>query len=61
MSGIVESLARLTMLPTIEVAPVLGTEWANADVIARMAPTAAAAVATPILNMLFLGTLVLLG
>jgi hypothetical protein len=48
------------MLPTTERPLVLGVECANTEVIAKMAPIAAAAVATPILNMLFLGTLVLL-
>ncbi|HVS47562.1 MAG TPA: hypothetical protein VHJ99_01510 [Candidatus Dormibacteraeota bacterium] len=48
---------RLKMLPMTERPVVVGVEWANTDVIARIAPTAAAAVATPILNRLFLGKL----
>jgi hypothetical protein len=60
-SGKLAACAAFTRVPTTERPLVLGAVCANTDVIARMAPTAAAAAETPILNMLFFGTLVLLG
>jgi hypothetical protein len=54
-------VAALTIVPTIErLVVVVGVPCANADVIAMIKATAAAAVASPILNSVFLGTFVLL-
>jgi hypothetical protein len=48
------------MVPTIERLVAVGVVWANTEVNARTAPTAAAAVATPILKRLLFGTFALL-
>ncbi len=52
--------AAFTRVPTIDRPLVVGVPWANAEVMARIAATAAAAEASPILNIVFLGTFVLL-
>jgi hypothetical protein len=59
MTGKLAVCAALTMLLTSDLW-VAGVECANTVEIARMAPTAAAAMATLILNRVGFGTLVLL-